>query len=735
MRQYFVRNTYSLHRQAPGIRLPRVHHAYNQLGSSPPHPPRTGSESLVPSSRDPFNDLTLTAGMNGTSAEQFLPDLHSIKADVQYLRHLRKRLWSVDHRISQAAQAIPALEKGIEELDESRRVSLAATVSGSSYTLAEYRSNLPANHDSLRRSLEAARCQVDSARAQHKALQKVINTTLKAVKAKYELVHPIHRLPRTLLSRIFALVVSEEYAAADYRSNTGKKVRPLVSPAYLSLVCHYWRDIAYAAESLWNRILVTPQEPPTPFRATGMGQPAFVLVGGNTPSQKDESGLIARQIRSIASQEAVHELAYSGISFTSVRECLAMLPNLKRLSLTYTKPKSNPVVITLPETLDKLTDLSCFDAYPTFPSTLPSLETLAISVRAGGTERPQRLDSLLAKAPNLKSLLLARTPYLEVGSDIEHHSITSIKAHPSALKPLANALRKSRLPLPNLSSLELLDTNIEVILSQWEEMFAEGIWTSQISNLRLVCLARAASSVRQDIAHEIFAPFPSLRSLSIVREDRPELLLSASRRASLSKLTHIKLERSACDGDALLKEVKQYNDRQEVLRGEVSRLTHIELFNCPNVVAGVMKQLRLFRDVENAVFPQVRKVPHPPAVPRLPPHPPTPGLRIVRESLQRVHQPVRAEGCVLDDKSSLEEVPVRVEAPAYSELAPPGSQQLEAPVPRAQDEIKRPDGVVVVPRLEETQANEPPPPYILQRRQTHRTQTSVRRQRWSGVCL
>jgi hypothetical protein len=93
----------------------------------------------------------------------------------------------------------------------------------------------------------------------------------------------------------------------------------------------------------------------------------------------------------------------------------------------------------------------------------------------------------------------------------------------------------------------------------------------------------------------MFAPFPSLKSLSIVREDRPELLLSASRRALMSRLTHIKVENSGCYGVALLNHVKEYNDRQEVLSGEVSRLTHVELFNCPNVAAGVMKQLRMFK--------------------------------------------------------------------------------------------------------------------------------------------
>ena len=682
--------------------------------------------------------------MNNPSAEQFLPDLHSIKGDVQYLRHLRKRLRSVENRISQASQAIPALEK---EIHESRRLSSAATAPGTSNRVAPYtayHSTVPAKLDRLCKSLETARREVDSGRAQHKSLQRVINATIKAVKAKYELVHPIHRLPRTILTRIFSLVVCEEYAAADHRSNIGKKVRPLVSPIYLSLVCHYWRDIAYTAESLWNRILIIPEQPPTPFRATGTGQLAFVLaVGGNTSPRGDEGNIIARQIQSLAFQGTVNEFAYSGGVSASVRECLVLLPNLKRLSLTCTKSKSDPVIIPLPGILEKLIDLSCFNAYPSFTSTLSSLETLAISVCSGGTEKPPRLDRLLAKAPNLKSLLLARTPYLEVGSDIEHHSITSLKTHPSAFRPLANALRESRLSLPNLSSLELHDTSMEVILFKWEEMFAEGTWTSRITNLRLVCLTRAASSVRRDISHEIFAPFPSLRSLSVVREDRPELLLSASRRALMSKLTHIKVEKSACDGDALLNEVKLYNDRREVLCGELSRLTHIELFNCPNVAAGVMKQLRLLRDVEQPVLPRVRKhenFAQPPAVPCLPPSPPTPSPRVVQETLPQVLQPVGAEECVLDEKSPPEEVLVQDEAPPYSELAPPTPQHFETPIPRALDGVSCPDGVIVLLRLEkleEVQANEAPlPPSPLpQWRLPHRPNGSIRRQQRSRACL
>jgi hypothetical protein len=94
----------------------------------------------------------------------------------------------------------------------------------------------------------------------------------------------------------------------------------------------------------------------------------------------------------------------------------------------------------------------------------------------------------------------------------------------------------------------------------------------------------------------MFAPFPSLESLSIVREDRPELLLWRPRGGrGVSKLTHIKVENSACYGVALLNRVKEYNDREEVLSGEVSRLTHVELFNCPNVAVGVMTQLRMLR--------------------------------------------------------------------------------------------------------------------------------------------
>ena len=709
---------------------------------------------LIPRPRNAFNDLISIPEMNESSNEQLLPDLHSIKSDVQYLRHLRKRLRGVVHRISQAVKAIPVLEKEVQEEEQSRRASPAAfdtllstldrssaltaigpqnqfiqsqlplptAGSGTSYTFAGfigYHSTIPEKNDSLRKSLETARREVDTAVAQQKRLQNAINTTAKAIKAKYELVHPIHRLSRLLLIRIFALVVSEEYTAADYRSNIGRKVRPLVTLTSLSSVCHHWRDIVYAAGSLWNRILITTLAPPTPFRTTQTEQPAFVLV---VEGQRGDGGSpIARQIQSLASQTAVHDLAYSGGALESVRECLIILPNLRRLSLTCTKAKSDPLIISLPSTLDKLTDLSCFDAYPSFTSTIASLESLGISVCSGGTEKPPPLDCLLAMAPNLKSLLLARTPYLEVGSDIRHCSITSIKAHPSAFIPLANALREGRLSLPNLSSLELLDTSLEGILLKWEEMFAEGSWTSQITNLRLNSLRRAASSATQDKAHQIFAPFSSLTFLSIAREDRPELLLSASQRELISKLTHIKVEKSACDGVALLKEVKEYNARQ-VLSGEVSRLTHVELLDCPNVAVGVMKQLRLFREVERAVFRQVRKheeLPPPSAVLRLPPSPPTPQPRVAREDLPQDSQLVGAGGRAL-------EMPVQEDLPAYSESAPPPPAllQLETPIPQDQ-------GVVVAAELEKPKAKELPLT-LLQRRQSGRPQTPIRRQR---LCL
>jgi chromosome segregation ATPase len=231
--------------------------------------------------------------MDDTSNEHFLPELQSIQSDVEYLKHLRKRLWDVEHRISQAVEAIPALEKEIPEEEEARnvssaalatllstseRVSALATVtprnqfvqshlapataarSSASSTLAElisYHAAIPGKLNSLRASLETARGVVHAGDAAHARLQAILHATVAAIKAKYELVHPVHRLPRALLSRIFALVVSEEYAAAVATVTSGKEARTLVSPTRLSLVCYLWRDIAYAAESLWNRILIT----------------------------------------------------------------------------------------------------------------------------------------------------------------------------------------------------------------------------------------------------------------------------------------------------------------------------------------------------------------------------------------------------------------------------------------------------------------------------------------------
>jgi len=717
--------------------------------------------------------------------EHFLPELQSIKGDVEYLKHLRKRLWDVEHRISQAVEAIPALEKEIQAVEESRQVSSAALAtllstservsalaaigprnqfvqshlptptirSTTSSTLAElitHHSAIPEKLDNLRKTLETARSVMYSGDTDHKRLQNILHATVAAIIAKYELVHPIHRLPRRLLTRIFALVVSEEYAAAASTLTSGKEVRPLVSPTCLSLVCYHWRDIAYAAGSLWNRILITAQSPPSPFRTTDTQNPAFILAAaGNDSLNGDGGSRIARHIESLASRMSIHELTYSGGAFESVRECIAMLPRLKRLSLTYAKPKSDPVVITLPETLDELTYLSCTHAYPLFNSTLAALETLAISVRSGGTETPPLLDCLFAKAPNLKTLLLSRTPDLVVGSDIEHYSLTSIKAHMSAFRPLASALREGKLSLPTLSLLELHNISRESILLKWEEMFVPSSWSFQIVNLRLVFASRAAWTEGPDGVHKMFAPFPSLESLSIVREDRPELLLLASRRALMSKLTHIKVENSACYGVALLNHAKQYNDRREVLNGEVSQLTHVELFNCPNVAAGVMEQLRVIKGVGPPVMDQARKyeAPTPPAVvPLLPSRSPSSLPLVVPESLVQAPQPGEAESYALGEKASLPEVPVQGDAVgellAPSEPAPPDptpltSPQLETPVPQVQGEIKRPEGVALVPEKPKGILTNPPPPLppLLQRPQSERVLTSVRRQQWSGFCL
>jgi len=691
--------------------------------------------------------------MEDTFKEQVLPELQSIKSDVEYLKHLRKRLWDVEYRISQAVEAIPVLEKEILEVEESRKVSSAALTtllatservsaleavspqnqfvqshlprptsrSTTSSTLAElitYHSAIPEKLDSLRRSLEAARSVVYSGGDDHKPLRHILNTTVAAISAKYEIVHPVHRLPRALLTRIFALVVSEEYAAAAIGITSGKEVHPLVSSTGLSLVCYLWRDVAYSAESLSNRILVTAHSPPAPFRTTEAGKPAFVLaLDENGSPHGDGGGIIAHPISSLASRTSICELTYSGNAFESVRECVGILVHLKRLSLTYARSKSDPIVITLPETLDELTYLSCTHAYPSFISTLAALETLAISVRSSGAEKPPPLDHLLANAPNLKTLLLSRNPELVVGSDIEHNSLTSIKAHMSAFRPLASALREGRLSLPKLSSLELHNINREGILLKWEGMLAPGSWTSQIVNLRLVFASRAAWSEGPDGVHKLFTPFPSLKSLSIVREDRPELLVLAARRASMSKLVHIKVENSACYGVALLNHVTRYNDRQEVLSGEVSRLTTVELFNCPNVTAEVMRQLRLFRCVEHPVLCQVRKQGEPASlsdVPPPPPRPPLPLLVLAPEDLREGPQQVGAEFHAVGEKSSMGEVPVQAaaigESPVPIEPAPLELVQSETSVPPVQDETKRPEVVLLVP---ETPRETLAPPLLL----------------------
>jgi len=207
----------------------------------------------------------------------------------------------------------------------------------------------------------------------------------------------------------------------------------------------------------------------------------------------------------------------------------------------------------------------------------------------------------------------------------------------------------------------------------------------------------------------------------------------------MTKLMHIKVENSACYGVALLNHVAQYNDRQEVLSGDVSRHTGVELFNCPNIVVEVMKQLRLFRGVEHTMLHQVQKheeLAVPPAVPPLPPHSPCPTPVVVPEDLQQDPQLVGAEGHALGEKTSLWEQDDAIsELSTPTELAPPEPPQLDTSVPQVQDDVKCPKDKVLVP--ERPKALLAPPftasPHF-QKPQSDQSFKLVWRQQWPG-CL
>jgi len=182
----------------------------------------------------------------------------------------------------------------------------------------------------LRKSLEIVWSIVHSGGGNHKRLHHILNITIVAIIAKYELIHPIHQLPCGLLTRIFVLVVSEEYAATAFGIASRKEVYPLVSPTCLSLVCYHWRDIAYSAEPLWDWVLVTTHSPPAPFHATDPEKLTFILaLEGNRSPHGDEGSLVACHIVSLAPRMSICELNYSGSAFESMRECLVVMSHLK----------------------------------------------------------------------------------------------------------------------------------------------------------------------------------------------------------------------------------------------------------------------------------------------------------------------------------------------------------------------------------------------------------------------
>ena len=193
----------------------------------------------------------------------------------------------------------------------------------------------------------------------------------------------------------------------------------------------------------------------------------------------------------------------------------------------------------------------------------------------------------------------------------------------SALRPLASALREGTFP-----SQSLFDRASQHQSRGYPPQVGGDARSGELdlpNSKPLPYVCQSCCLVRGAVwsSQGVYA-VPAIESLV---DRRPEILLSESRRASIFKLMHIKVENSACYDLALLNHVVQYNDRQEVLNSEGSRLTNMELFNCPDVAVGVMKQLRLLKCVEEPVLRQLRKheelttLFNVAPLPRRPPHP------------------------------------------------------------------------------------------------------------------
>lgn len=318
----------------------------------------------------------------------------------------------------------------------------------------------------LSRHHEGAREALQSGPVIVEQLQESQREIKDSIRASYEVLHPIHRLPVELIKDIFLRLVHSEFEEAKNTLSTRYRLPFLTAPITLSMVCSQWKAVIDASPELWQFVTLVDSGNPFPFKKSETHRCISVLA----------RGIRLPNLGELAQRCNIRELIVECRRITALQEALGSLPTLTRLLICYTGPKNPSIRITVPSDLSCLRTLACYRVFPDIPDyLLLSLQTLALAKFDHYQDSSTSFWQFLSRAPKLRKLIVLET---EVTGDpvTSHKWIESITTN----RPFRAAAIISS--FPRLSSFITHNgTSIEAMIV--DTQFADVMYDIQISLL------------------------------------------------------------------------------------------------------------------------------------------------------------------------------------------------------------------------------------------------------------
>ncbi len=398
------------------------------------------------------------------AASTLVPMLDNATLPAQAINDTIKNLMNQAMNIKQVTEDYERSHPGAPALSfVEGRQSLKITAEGFTKALSSLQKQLSSLTLALSQQHDEARKTLESGPATVKRLRDSRSIIEGSIKASYELLHPIHRLPIELTKVIFSRLVHDEFEEAKTTLVTLSHLPMLTTTVTLSTVCSRWKAIIDASPELWRFVTLVDSGNPFPFKKSESLRDVTVLARGS------RLPVLSR----LAERSNIKELIVECSEIIELQRALPSLPTLTRLLISYTGETSPSVRITLPSNLSHLHTLGCYRIFPEIPDhLLISLQTFSLAKFDHYPRSSTILWQFLHQTPNLRKLVVLETKVSGMPL-VPHKSIKFIITN----EPFGAGALKSKFP-----RLSTIKTYTETPL---EAMIADGRFARVMNDLQI----------------------------------------------------------------------------------------------------------------------------------------------------------------------------------------------------------------------------------------------------------